>query len=55
MSNYVHDKRSAQIEEEHISGAHDGEQFKLSSWYCGFCEDEVDFAVDNAIGDILEK
>jgi hypothetical protein len=51
MAKYEHDMRSAQVQDEHESGAHDGEQYKLSSWYCGFCEDEIDFAVDNAFGD----
>jgi hypothetical protein len=49
--NYIHDMRSDAIRDEHESGAHDGDQFKLMNWYCGFCEDEIDSAVDNLMGD----
>lgn len=34
-----------EIEDEHYSGAHDGEQFKMR-WYCQLCDDAIDRAVD---------
>lgn len=44
---YIHDNRSAEMENEHFDGCHEGETHSMAGWYCGFCEDEIEQALDS--------